>query len=326
MPPDVKAKAFDPFFTTKDVGHGTGLGLSQVYGFVKQSRGHVKIYSELGEGTTVKIYLPRYAAKADDAEEEIVHALARGKGHETVLVVEDDDDVRAYSTDSLRDLGYSVIEAPNGRAALQILERQPEITVLFTDVGLPGGMNGRQLVEEARKQRPNLKVLFTTGYARNAIVHDGRLDAGVELLTKPFSQAALGAKLRDIIDAKSSPARILLVEDEVLIQMLAVEYLEEAGIKVDTATSATEALNKLRLIPGSVDAAIIDMGLPDRRGDALVHEIRSAYPTLPIVIASGRDTDDMRNLFANTPAIAFVRKPYDSEELRSALRSFGISC
>lgn len=326
MPPDVKAKAFDPFFTTKDVGHGTGLGLSQVYGFVKQSRGHVKIYSELGEGTTVKIYLPRYAAKADDAEEEIVPALARGKGHETVLVVEDDDDVRSYSTDSLRDLGYSVVEAPNGRAALKILESHPEIAVLFTDVGLPGGMNGRQLAEAARKQRPNLKILFTTGYARNAIVHDGRLDAEVELLTKPFSQAALGTKLRDIIDAKSSPARVLLVEDEVLIQMLAVEYLEEAGIKVDTASSATEALNKLRLIPGGVDAAIIDMGLPDRRGDTLVHEIRSAYPTLPIVIASGHDSEDMRRLFANTPAVAFVRKPYASEELRSALRSFGIVC
>lgn len=209
--------------------------------------------------------------------------------------------------------------------ALQILESHPEIAVLFTDVGLPGGMNGRQLAEEARKQRPNLKILFATGCARNAIVHDGRLDAGVELLTKPFSQAALGAKLRDIIDAKSSPARVLLVEDEVLIQMLAVD-LEEAGIKVDTATSATEALNKLRLIPGGVDAAIIDMGLPDRRGDTLVQEIRSAYATLPIVIASGRDSEDMKTLFANAPAVAFVSRPYNSEELRSALRSFGISC
>jgi CheY-like chemotaxis protein len=326
MPPDVKAKAFDPFFTTKDVGHGTGLGLSQVYGFVKQSRGHVKIYSEVGEGTTVKIYLPRYAAKADDAEEEMVAALVRGKENETVLVVEDDDDVRSYSTDSLRDLGYSVIEAPNGRAALQLLESHHEIAVLFTDVGLPGGMNGRQLADEARKRRPDLKVLFTTGYARNAIVHDGRLDPGVELLTKPFSQAALGEKLRDIIDAKSSPARVLLVEDEVLIQMLAVEYLEEAGIKVDTATSAAEALNKLRLIPGGVDAVILDMGLPDRRGDALVQELRSIYPRLPMVITTGRDKENVRTLFANTPLIAFVTKPYTSDDLRASLRNFGIAC
>jgi CheY-like chemotaxis protein len=187
-------------------------------------------------------------------------------------------------------------------------------------------MNGRQLADEARKRRPDLKVLFTTGYARNAIVHDGRLDPGVELLTKPFSQAALSEKLRDIIDAKSSPARVLLVEDEVLIQMLAVEYLEQAGIKVDTATSAAEALNKLRLIPGGVDAVILDMGLPDRRGDAFVHEIRSVYPTLPIVIASGRDSKGMKAQFANTPSVVFVGKPYNSEDLRAALCSLGIAC
>ncbi len=185
-------------------------------------------------------------------------------------------------------------------------------------------MNGRQLAEEARKRRANLKVLFTTGYARNAIVHDGRLDPGVELLTKPFTQAALGEKLRDIIDAKSTPARVLLVEDETLIQMLAEEYLEEVGIKVDTAVSATEALNKLRLIPGGVDALIIDMGLPDRTGDALVREVRSIYPSLPIVIASGQREDELRRLFKDTPAIVFVRKPYTANELRAAIRAIGI--
>lgn len=326
MPPDVRMKAFDPFFTTKDVGHGTGLGLSQIYGFVKQSRGHVKIYSEVGEGTTVKIYLPRFTATAEEAEEELVRPLARGKSRETVLVVEDDDDVRSYSADSLRDLGYSVIEASSGRMALQMLESHPEIAVLFTDVGLPGGMNGRQLAEEAKRRRQDLKVLFTTGYARNAIVHDGRLDAGVELLPKPFSQAALSEKLRDILDAKSSPARVLLVEDEVMIQMLAVDYLEEAGIKVDTATSATDALNKLRLIPGGVDAVIIDLGLPDRPGDTLVREIRSLYPDLPIVIASGRDSEDVKNVLSDASPIAFARKPYSSDDLRAALRGLGISC
>jgi PAS domain S-box-containing protein len=325
MGPEVKAKAFDPFFTTKDLGHGTGLGLSQVYGFVKQSRGHVKIYSEVGEGTTVKIYMPRYAAPAQDADEEIVQSVASGKSRETVLVVEDDEDVRSYSTDSLRDLGYSVIEASNAQTALYMLESH-DVAVLFTDVGLPGGMNGRQLADEARKRRPNLKVLFTTGYARNAIVHEGRLDPGVELLTKPFSQVALSEKLRDIIDAKSSPARVLLVEDEVMIQMLSVEYLEEAGIKVDTAASANDALSKLGLIPGGVDAVIIDMGLPDRRGDILAREIRASHPSLPVVIATGADSADIRNLFKDTPSIAFVRKPYTSDELCAALRSFGILC
>ena len=169
-------------------------------------------------------------------------------------------------------------------------------------------------------------MLFTTGYARNAIVHEGRLDAGVELLTKPFTQAALSDKLRGIIDARSDPARVLLVEDEVMIQMLAVEYLEEVGIKVDTASSANDALNKLRLIPGGVDAVIIDMGLPDRRGDILVREIRSIYPSLPIVIASGHGAEDVQNIFKSTPSIAFVGKPYTSDDLSGALRSFGIRC
>jgi CheY-like chemotaxis protein len=226
----------------------------------------------------------------------------------------------------LRDLGYSVLEASSAGMALQVLENHREIVVLFTDVGLPAGMNGRQLAEEAKKRRPGLKVLFTTGYARNAIVHDGRLDPGVELLTKPFSQTVLSEKLRDIIDAKSSHARVLLVEDEVLIQTLAMEYLDEAGIKVDTATSATETLNKLQLVPGGVDAVILDMGLPDRRGEDLVREIRSLHPTLPIVIASGRDTEEVRKLLSNTPSIVFIRKPYLEEDLLAGLRSFGIRC
>jgi PAS domain S-box-containing protein len=320
MPSEVKAKAFDPFFTTKDVGQGTGLGLSQVYGFVKQSRGHVMIYSEVGEGTTIKIYLPRFHSDAADAEEELVQPVSRGRKSETILVVEDDEDVRNYSSESLRELGYDVLEAPTARAALQVLEKHAEIAVIFTDIGLPGGMNGRQLVEEARKRLPTLKALFTTGYARNAIVHDGRLDPGVELLT------ALGEKLRDIIDARSTPARVLVVEDETLIQMLATEYLEECGIKVDTAGSAAEALNKLRLVPGGVDALVVDMGLPDRNGDAFVREVRAIYPSLPIVIASGQGRQELRQLFKDMALLTFVSKPYTSEELKAAVRAIGIRC
>ena len=305
MPADIIAKAFDPFFTTKDVGHGTGLGLSQVYGFVKQSNGHVKIYSEVGEGTTVKIYLPRVHSEVAETEEAPVSEPARGRRSEVILLVEDDEDVRTVI--QARPCGSSAITSSKrrtARAAIQMLEAHPEVAVLFTDVGLPGGMNGRQLAEEARKGRPNLKVLFTTAYARNAIVHDGRLDPGVELLPKPFTQAALAEKLRDMIDARSTPARVLVVEDETLIQMLATEYLEEAGLKVDTAVSAAEALNKLRLIPGSVDAVIVDMGLPDRKGDALVREIRSIYPLLPIVIASGQAKDRLHSLFEDMKSIS----------------------
>jgi PAS domain S-box-containing protein len=326
MAPDVKAKAFDPFFTTKDVGQGTGLGLSQVYGFVKQSRGHVKIYSEVGEGTTIKLYLPRHHSDADIEQEAVVHAITRGRRSETILIVEDDEDVRNYSSQTLRELGYSVLEAPHARAALQIIDAHPDIAVIFTDVGLPGGMNGRHLAEEARKRNPTIKILFATGYARNAIVHDGRLDPGVELLPKPFTQAALGAKLRDIIDARSTPARVLVVEDEPLIQMLAKEYLEECAFKVDIASSAAEALNKLRLIPGGVDAMVVDMGLPDSKGDVLVREVRSIYPSLPIVIATGQGATDMREAFKGMASIAIVNKPYTSDELKAAIRTVGIRC
>jgi CheY-like chemotaxis protein len=260
---------------------------------------------------------------AEPAETPVLEP-ARGRRSEVILLVEDDEDVRTYSRETLHELGYRVIEAANGRSAMQVLEAHPEVAVLFTDVGLPGGMNGRQLADEARKGRPNLKVLFTTAYARNAIVHDGRLDPGVELLPKPFTQGALAEKLRDMIDARSTPARVLVVEDETLIQMLATEYLEEAGLKVDTAVSASEALNKLRLIPGSVDAVIVDMGLPDRKGDALVREIRSLYPLLPIVIASGQAKERLNSLFEDTKSIAFVSKPYTADQLCAALRAIGI--
>ena len=151
MPPEVIAKAFDPFFMTKDVGHGTGLGLSQVYGFAKQSGGHVKIYSELDYGTTIKLYFPRVHAVVSNEQIDAAPAVALGFANETILVVEDDQDVRSYGCDSLRELGYDVIEAKDGHAALKLLESHPHIKVLFTDVGLPGGMNGRQLADEARR-------------------------------------------------------------------------------------------------------------------------------------------------------------------------------
>ena len=194
-------RAFEPFFTTKEVGRGTGLGLSMVYGFIKQSGGHVRIYSELGHGTTVKIYLPRVHGDAVAGQVAEPASLAPDGDSETILVCEDDEQVRAYSADALSELGYRVIEAGDGPAALHIL-RDPARTVdlLFTDVVLPGGMTGAVLAREAQQLRPELKVLFTTGYARNAIVHHGRLDPGVELITKPFTYMDLAAKLRSILD------------------------------------------------------------------------------------------------------------------------------
>jgi signal transduction histidine kinase/DNA-binding response OmpR family regulator len=194
-------RVFEPFFTTKDVGHGTGLGLSQVYGFIKQSNGHIKLYSEVGQGTVVKLYLPRLLGEGKvEAEGEAVLEEPDGGSGELVLVVEDDEAVRAYSVDSLRELGYRVIAATNGPEGLDLLARYPTIRLLFTDVGLPGGMTGRQLADQARRQRPELLVLFTTGYARNAIVHGGILDPGTHLLPKPFTLAALAAKVRSMLD------------------------------------------------------------------------------------------------------------------------------
>lgn len=199
MPPDVVAKAFDPFFTTKGVGKGTGLGLSQVFGFVKQTGGHVKIYSELGQGTSVKIYLPRFYGPAELPQRSISSNTSLGSNSEVVLIVEDDDQVRELTVEMLLDLGYGVIEARDGVDALRTLDLHPEICLLFTDVVLPG-MNGRQLAEEASKKRPGLKVLFTTGYTRNAIVHSGMLDPGVNLLPKPASRDQMAAKIRSVLD------------------------------------------------------------------------------------------------------------------------------
>ena len=201
MPPATVERAFEPFFTTKDVGQGTGLGLSQVYGFVRQSAGHVKIYSEPGEGTTVKIYLPRHAGGGDDQVDiDRSDRAVRAVGDESILVVEDDAALRGHVVEILRELGYRVLQAPAAAAALEILDRERDIDLLFTDVVMPGGMNGRQLADEAVRRRPRLKVLFTTGYTRNAIVHQGRLDPGVQMIGKPFSFDELGARIRASLD------------------------------------------------------------------------------------------------------------------------------
>jgi signal transduction histidine kinase len=204
MPPDVIDKAFDPFFTTKDVGQGTGLGLSQVYGFLKQSSGHAKIYSEPGEGTTVKLYFPRLVTDPASRDSDMAIDGPPARGQEVVLVVEDEPDVRNLVVAMLRELGYAVLEAADGHAALRLLKTREDIGLLFTDVGLPSGLNGRQLADQAKRHHPRIKVLFTTGYARNAIVHQGRLDPGVELISKPFTYAALAKRVRDVLDGGSA--------------------------------------------------------------------------------------------------------------------------
>ncbi len=204
MPPQVVERALEPFFTTKGVGRGTGLGLSQVYGFVKQSGGHVSIYSELGQGTTVKIYLPRHlGAEKNLASVPTDFATPSAVEDEIILVVEDEAGVRQMSVDALRDLGYTVVQAADANQALRQLAVQPRVDLLFTDVVMPE-MNGRQLADKARELRPNLKVVYTTGYTRNAVVHNGILDPGVAFLPKPFTISELSTKIRDTLDGRGS--------------------------------------------------------------------------------------------------------------------------
>ena len=205
MPPDIIARAFDPFFTTKPIGMGTGLGLSMVYGFVRQSGGQVRIYSEVGDGTMLCLYLPRHFGEA--AELEVLTKLSeapRAKHNETVLVVDDEPTVRMLVAEILEDLGYTAIEAADGAAGLKVLQSDARIDLLVTDVGLPGGMNGRQVADAARAVRPSLRVLFITGYAENAVLSHGHLEPGMHVLTKPFAMDVLAARIRELIATSSS--------------------------------------------------------------------------------------------------------------------------
>ncbi|MBK1836634.1 response regulator [Azospirillum sp. YIM B02556] len=200
MTPDVIEKAFDPFFTTKPIGQGTGLGLSMIYGFAKQSGGHVKIYSEVGEGTMVCLYLPRHRGEAEEDENRDEAAVTQpAREGETVLVVDDEPSLRFLVVDLLNDLGYVAIEAADGVAGLRILQSDTRIDLVVTDVGLPGGMNGRLMVDLARVGRPALKTLFITGFAENALLNNGQLEPGMSVLTKPFAMEVLAARIRELI-------------------------------------------------------------------------------------------------------------------------------
>jgi CheY-like chemotaxis protein len=200
MTPEVISRAFDPFFTTKPLGQGTGLGLSMIHGFARQSGGHVRIYSELGQGSMVCLYLPRHhtAATEDETTGEAAD-LPRAEPGETVLVVDDEPAIRMLVSEVLEDLGYAAIEAEDGLSGLKVLQSKGRVDLLITDVGLPRGMNGRQLADAGRVDRPDLKVLFITGYAENALFGNGHLEPGMHVLTKPFAIEALATRIKNII-------------------------------------------------------------------------------------------------------------------------------
>jgi PAS domain S-box-containing protein len=320
MPKENLARVFEPFFTTKEIGKGTGLGLSQVYGFAKQSGGHVNVYSEEGRGTTVKMYLPRIASDpGQDGEQEYARLEGRSVSGENILVVEDDEEVRAYSAEILRELGYRVLEAADGAAALRVIEQQDIVLdLLFTDVVMPG-MSGRELSDAARKIRPELKILYTSGYTRNAIVHGGRLDAGVELLPKPFTFKDLAQRIRELLDRGASK-RLLVVEADPTVRMLTTEALMSAGFHPEPAANASEALNRLRASQGQYDAVILDANLPDKDLKSLMAEVRGLYTDLPAILTCvdgnvGQNED---------PRALAVAKPYTTQVLLEALSRLGV--
>jgi len=335
MPPDVLAKAFEPFFSTKEEGKGTGLGLSMVYGFVKQSGGHVKIYSEVGQGTTVKIYLPRSLA-AEDALAPVEPQQAVG-GSETILVAEDDEAVRTTVVEMLTALGYRVLKAADAASALAVVESGVPIDVLFTDVVMPGTLRSPELARMARERLPNLAVLFTSGYTENAIVHAGRLDPGVELLGKPYTRERLARRIRQVLaaqrgrtgGAQQAPAtpghdaaaaavadklRIVLVEDEDEIRDATAMLLRHLGHEV---LEAADAEGALALIPGGADLLITDVNLPGMSGDLLAAQARAMAPSIRIVFATG--TGEL----SNWPDAVVLRKPYNLQSLTAVLAAPG---
>jgi signal transduction histidine kinase/DNA-binding response OmpR family regulator len=334
MPPEVISRAFEPFFTTKPEGEGTGLGLSMAYGFVKQSSGHIKIYSEPGSGTTIKIYLPRSMQAEVEMSKSSSGPIAGGK--ETILVVEDDPVVQGTVVDILSGLGYRVLKANDGLSALNVLQSGIPVDLLFTDVVMPGPVRSPDLAKQAKQIFPDIEVLFTSGYTQNAIVHGGRLDPGVELISKPYRREELARKIRHMLSRKAvtpgamqasaegfagtasekplDSLKILIVEDNDDARVMLRELLNLLGHRAEGVGSAEEALSVLS--DESFDVLITDMSLPGMSGLDLANQLVNEGRNLKIIFSSGYgavSTDKLPFKAASLP------KPYDLKALKKVL-------
>lgn len=317
-------RAFEPFYTTKPEGEGTGLGLSMAYGFAKQSGGHIRLYSELGSGTTVKLYLPR-----TDQPEVVAVSLPVGPavgGSETILVVEDDLAVQATVIELLSGLGYRVLRANDAQSALSILQSGMAIDLLFTDVVMPGKLSSTELVRQAKLLLPDIAVLFTSGYTRNAIVHGGKLDAGVELLSKPYRQEDLARKIRQLLGQREQPMlpgakgegeepsrrTALVVEDQLQLLSLTCEMLEELGIVAVGFPTAEEAVGALE--HAHFDYLLVDANLPGMSGREFAALALQAQPRLRVVFVSGDGVIETELTALSLP------KPFSFDQLAEILQ------
>ncbi len=352
MTPEVIERAFEPFFTTKPEGRGTGLGLSMVYGFVKQSGGHIKLYSELGHGTTIKLYMPR-AVEAESMDAKVELGPIEG-GTETILVVEDDAEVRTTVVEMVSELGYRVLKAVDAASALVILESGVPIELVFTDVVMPGPVRSPELARQAKALHPDIEVLFTSGYTENAIVHGGRLDAGVQLLSKPYSREELARKVRQLLNGRQqrlavraptraesaaptplppaaapSPAapapapaasrrlRVLLVEDDEDVRSSAVELMDLLGHEVLAVTSAEEARGAMAA--SGFDVLFTDVSLPGASGVDLAREVANRKTGMKVILASGHGSVALPRGEAPLEGVVVLPKPYSLPQIQQAL-------
>jgi signal transduction histidine kinase/DNA-binding response OmpR family regulator len=325
MPPEVTAQAFDPFFTTKGDGKGTGLGLSMVYGFVRQSNGHIRIDSAIGQGTSVKLYLPR---TLDPVPGKAKDPTVAPTGRERILVVEDHDDVRQAVVDMLGGWGYRVTAVENADAAAALLNKDADFDLLFTDIVMPGSLPVMEMVALAQSLRPGIAVLLTSGYARDLIPETGQSHHA--MIVKPYGAEALAAKVRGVLSSRriplqpsatspdampdaALPRRILLVEDEVVLRMSVSDMLVRLGCSVAGVGSAEQALELLAR-GGSFDLLLTDLGLPGMSGEDLAAEVHRQFPRLPVVIASGYGRPA-----GQADGHQFITKPYSAIDLQQAL-------